>query len=113
MDSFDDDFDNNINIDPMDQINELVNATKVHIRIQKRNARKSICTIEGLEGDQQQLKDILKHMKKTFGCNGNYVNNEKHGNVLQLQGDIREKAKEMLISKYEYNVENIVIHGSE
>ena len=65
MSEFDDDFDNN-NYDPLAEMDNLINSKKVHIKIQKRNARKSICTIEGLEMDESQLKDLTKEMKKKF-----------------------------------------------
>ena len=110
MNEFDDDFDNN-NYDPLTEMDNLINSRKVHIKIQKRNARKSICTIEGLEMDEDQLKGLTKEMKKKFACNGTIVKDEKLGNILQLQGDIREQAKELLIKKYNYLEENIVTHG--
>lgn len=105
-----DDFDLN-NQDPLSQMEDLLNATKVHIRITKRNARKSICTIEGLTMELNELKDLLKTMKKKFACNGSIEKDEKLGNVLQLQGDIREQAKELLVKNYDFQEENIITHG--
>ena len=64
-----------------------------------------------LEMDEDQLKGLTKEMKKKFACNGTIVKDEKLGNILQLQGDIREQAKELLIKKYNYLEENIVTHG--
>ena len=104
------DFDNN-NYDPLAQLEETLNAAKVHLRIQKRNARKVICTIEGLEMNVDQLKDVLKTMKKNFACNGTLVDSKEFGKVIQLQGDIREQAKELLINKYNIDEDNIITHG--
>ena len=105
-----DDLDSN-NYDPLAQMEEAINSSKIHIRITKRNARKSICTIEGLQFDKDTFKQILKEMKKKFACNGNLVEDEKLGMVLQLQGDIREQAKNLLVKNYDISDENIVIHG--
>ena len=99
------------NEDPLSQMENLINATKIHIRISKRNARKCICTIEGLTMELPELKELLKTMKKKFACNGSIEKDEKLGNVLQLQGDIREQAKELLIKNYDIPEDNIVTHG--
>ena len=109
MNDFDDLNDNNY--DPMAQMEDAINSNKIHIRITKRNARKSICTIEGLEFDKDKIKQIIKEMKKKFACNGNLVEDDKLGFVIQLQGDIRDQAKDILIKKYNILDENIVIHG--
>ena len=100
-----------MNQDPLSQMEDLINANKIHIRISKRNARKSICTIEGLTMELTELKDMLKTMKKKFACNGSIEKDDQLGNVLQLQGDIREQAKELLVKSYGIQEENIVTHG--
>lgn len=106
------DFDNNTdNYDPLAEMNNMINLSKIHIKIQRRNARKSICTIEGLELDEAELKELTKEMKKKFACNGTIIKDETHGNIIQLQGDIREQAKEILMKRYEFSEDNIVIHG--
>ena len=105
-----DDFEIN-NEDPLSQMENLINATKIHIRITKRNARKCICTIEGLSMELPELKQLLKTMKKKFACNGSIEKDDKLGNVLQLQGDIREQAKELLIKNYDIPEDNIITHG--
>tara|TARA_B100001248_G_C27062412_1_gene310168 strand:+ start:185 stop:520 length:336 start_codon:yes stop_codon:yes gene_type:complete len=108
-----DDF-NDLNLntaDPLAQMDNLINATKIHIRITKRNARKCICTIEGLEFELSELKQMLKAMKKKFACNGSIEKDEKFGNILQLQGDIREQAKDLLVKDYNILEENIITHG--
>jgi len=108
-----DDFDNlsNNNIDPLADIEDQLNQTKIHIRIQKRNARKHICTVEGLEMDKTELKNMIKGMKKKFACNGNLVNDDKLGFVIQLQGDMRDNIKQYLIDNYSFNEDCIITHG--
>ena len=110
MNSFDD-LNNDNNDDPLALIEGQISSTKIHIRVQKRNARKFICTVEGLEFDKKEMKDILKHMKKKFACNGNLVDDEKLGLIIQLQGDMRDKIKTVLIQNYSIDEENIVTHG--
>ncbi|KAJ5219868.1 Eukaryotic translation initiation factor SUI1 [Penicillium chermesinum] len=70
----------------------------IHIRIQQRNGRKTLTTIQGL-GDGRNHKAILKKMKADFACNGNIVNDPEMGKVIQLQGDQRKVAHEYLITK--------------
>ena len=99
------------NEDPLAQMVDLINATKIHIRINRRNARKSICIIEGLTMEIDELKIMLKTMKKQFACNGSIEKDDTFGTVLQLQGDIREKAKKLLMTKYDIQEDNIILHG--
>lgn len=70
----------------------------IHIRIQQRNGRKTLTTIEGIPS-KFDLKKILKVIKKQFACNGTIVNDEKAGDVIQLQGDQRNVVKEFLVDK--------------
>jgi translation initiation factor 1 len=70
----------------------------IHIRIQQRNGRKTLTTIEGIPS-KFDLKKILKVIKKQFACNGTIVNDEKAGGVIQLQGDQRNAVKDFLTAK--------------
>ena len=74
----------------------------VHIRIQQRNGRKTLTTLQGLPkgmwGGQNgtltteyDAKKLLKAFKKEFACNGTIVDDEELGHVIQLQGDQRQK----------------------
>ena len=44
----------------------------VHIRVQQRNGRKSLTTVQGLKKEFSYNK-ILKDLKKEFCCNGTVV----------------------------------------
>jgi len=68
----------------------------VHIRVQQRNGRKCITTVQGLHKDLD-LKKILKVMKKEKCCNGNVVEDDEMGQVLQLQGDQRDAMVSFLL----------------
>ncbi|CAG8617134.1 2313_t:CDS:2, partial [Dentiscutata heterogama] len=62
----------------------------IHIRIQQRNGRKTLTTVQGLPVEYDQKK-LLKAFKKEFACNGTLVQDEELGQVIQLQGDQRIK----------------------
>lgn len=52
----------------------------VHIRIQQRNGRKSLTTVQGLKKEFSYSK-ILKDLKKEFCCNGTVVQDPELGKV--------------------------------
>ncbi|MFS8025572.1 putative NADH:ubiquinone oxidoreductase, 30kDa subunit, SUI1 domain, SUI1 domain superfamily [Helianthus anomalus] len=68
----------------------------VHIRIQQRNGRKSLTTVQGLKKEFSYNK-ILKDLKKEFCCNGTVVQDPQLGKVIQLQGDQRKNVSTFLI----------------
>nr|ACN30667.1 unknown [Zea mays] len=52
----------------------------VHVRIQQRNGRKSLTTVQGLKKEFSYNK-ILKDLKKEFCCNGTVVQDPELGQV--------------------------------
>ncbi|VDM01502.1 unnamed protein product [Schistocephalus solidus] len=84
--------------------------TAVHIRIQQRNGRKTLTTVQGIP-DKFDKKRILKACKKDFACNGNVVEHEQYGEVLQLQGDQRDHIAEFLKKYNLVKEDQIKIHG--
>lgn len=83
----------------------------VHIRIQQRNSKKTITTIEGLD-TSIDLKKLLKYIKKQFNCNGSIIKIEEDNiNIIQLQGDQRENIKNFLIKENIISEDFIKIHG--
>lgn len=96
-----------------DSLNSFLTKPKLHIRVQKRNGRKCITTIEGFE-DDLDVKRICKAMRKQFNCNGNVVNDEQHTDVMQLQGDQRENVKQWILDNEvigRNEADRIVVHG--
>lgn len=67
----------------------------IHIRIQQRNGRKTLTTLQGIP-KEYDLKKLLKAFKKEFACNGTVVDDEELGQVIQLQGDQRIKISTFL-----------------
>jgi translation initiation factor 1 len=56
-------------------------------REKKGRGGKTVTTITGLEGDKKELSDLLKKMKKRFGCGG-----AVKSWVIELQGDLAEQS---------------------
>ena len=52
----------------------------VHIRVQQRNGRKSLTTVQGLKKEYSYTR-ILKDLKKEFCCNGTVVQDSELGQV--------------------------------
>jgi translation initiation factor 1 len=95
-------------MDPFEPIS--VTKNKYHIRVQQRNGRKCITTIDGLEEDLD-LKRICRAMREAFSCNGNVVTEE---GIIQLQGDQRENIKQWLLEQEiirKNESDRIVVHG--
>ncbi|GAA0174716.1 translation initiation factor [Lithospermum erythrorhizon] len=67
----------------------------VHIRVQQRNGRKSLTTVQGLNKEFSYNR-ILKDLKQKFCCNGTVVQDPELGQVIQLQGDQRKNVSTFL-----------------
>lgn len=95
-----------------DPTNELKSAfeEKIHLRIQKRNARKAITTIEGLTEHNVNQKKLLAALRKKLCCNGSLKKTEK-GEVIIVQGDHRDELSKFLKQELELKDNSIVIHG--
>jgi translation initiation factor 1 len=55
----------------------------VHVRVQQRNGRKSLTTVQGLKKEYSYNK-ILKDLKKEFCCNGTVVQDSELGQVQRI-----------------------------
>ncbi len=84
--------------------------SKVHLRVQQRNGRKCITTIQGL-ADDLDIKKIARALKKTFHCDGTVNVDEEHGEIVQLSGDQRTNVREFLLDQQICHADQIVIHG--
>ncbi|MCO5586626.1 hypothetical protein L7F22_040567 [Adiantum nelumboides] len=82
----------------------------VHVRIQQRNGRKSLTTVQGLNKEFNYNK-ILKDFKKEFCCNGTVVQDPELGQVIQLQGDQRKNVSQFLVQAGILKKDQIKIHG--
>ena len=68
----------------------------VHIRIQQRNGRKTLTTVQGIT-EKFDKKKLVRAFKKEFACNGTVVEHDEYGEVIQLQGDQRNNVCQFLI----------------
>jgi len=84
-------------------------ADHIHIRIQQRNGRKTLTTIQGLPAEYDPKK-VLKAAKKEFACNGSLVEDDEYGKVIQLQGDQRQQIK-TLLTEEGIPAKDIQVHG--
>ena len=96
--------DNSLNKDP------TTDPSKVHIRVQQRNGRKSITTVQGL-GEEIDYPKLLKALKKEFGCNGTILSDASYGTVLQLQGDQRVNLGKFFVEKKILLADEMETHG--
>ena len=90
----------------------------IHIRVQQRNRRQSVTTVEGLENinaeDERYLNRLVKIFRKTFSCSAAVKKNNsdnKGGKVIQLQGDQRIGIRNYLLENNLAREEEIKIHG--
>ncbi|GBF89314.1 translation factor [Raphidocelis subcapitata] len=85
-------------------------ADYVHIRVQQRNGKKSLTTVQGLK-KSYDYKKVLKALKKEFCCNGTVVEDPELGQVIQLQGDQRKNVHQFLTQEGLVKKDLIKIHG--
>ena len=84
--------------------------SKVHIRVQQRNGRKCITTVQGL-ADDLDIKRICKAFKKNFQCNGAVTKDSEMGEIIQLSGDQRTNVNSFLVDQEICLKSQVVIHG--
>jgi len=82
----------------------------IHIRIQQRNGRKTLTTVQGINPDYD-FKKIVKACKKEFACNGTVVEHPEYGDVIQLQGDQRQAIRQFLQNTSIAKEGQIKVHG--
>ena len=88
----------------------LFSSPILDIRIQQRNGRKTLTTVQGLPKGLDPKK-VLKVFKKEFACNGTIVEDEDLGEVIQLQGDHRTKVGQILVEEGICQKDGVQIHG--
>ena len=103
---------NIINFNSFDNESELTKKHQnfIHLRIQQRNGKKTLTTIQGLSQDLD-LKKITKAFKKEFACNGCIIVHPEYGEVIQLQGDQRNNVTLFLKKTNIVEEDQIKIHG--
>lgn len=84
----------------------------IHLRVRKRTTRKSITIVEGIEPYISDIKELSKIWKKLF-AGAATVKHDKATDtkVVQLQGDVRKKIYDYLLSNNITSKEKIKLHG--
>lgn len=102
-----------------DILNGNIDNFEIHIRIKKRNGKKSWTHLEGVQSletsdptiQKQFLERVLKEMKKKFCCNGSIKVDDDKNTILELFGDQRIGAKKYLMETFELDDSTIKVHG--
>ena len=82
----------------------------IHIRIQQRNGRKTLTTVQGIS-EKFDNKKLVKAFKKEFACNGTVVEHPEYGEVIQLQGDQRQNVCTFLVKTGIAKDDQLKLHG--
>jgi translation initiation factor SUI1 len=82
----------------------------VHIRYQQRNQRKGITIVSGISSDLD-LKKIVSKMTKLWGVGGSIKHDPTYGDVIVIQGDLRQGIHRFLVSLNITSRDHIVVHG--
>ncbi|ETE57462.1 Eukaryotic translation initiation factor 1b, partial [Ophiophagus hannah] len=82
----------------------------IHIRIQQRNGRKTLTTVQGIADDYDKKK-LVKAFKKKVACNGTEIEHPEYGGVIQLQGDQRKNICQFLLEVGIVKEEQLKVHG--
>lgn len=92
--------------------NELNSDSKniITISVQKRNERKCITIISGIDG-KLNLKKMLKYFKKTYNCNGTLIKDEEFGNIITLTGNNVDNVSNFLVKENICKSDEIIIKG--
>jgi translation initiation factor 1 len=89
---------------------EAKDSSKIHVRMQQRNGRKCITTIQGL-ADDLDFEKIARALKKTYKCNGSVTMDPEYGEIIQLSGDQRANVRDFFTKEEVCHEDQIVIHG--
>lgn len=68
-------------------------SQKIVVMIEKRKFGKVYTVIRGIDAKEIDMKDLIKKLKNAFACGGT----AKEG-IVELQGDHKNKVKQVLIS---------------
>jgi len=84
----------------------LVEQPLIKVRLDTRKFGKAVTVIDGLPNDKDLLKQLAKFFKVKLATGGTF--REEEGRI-ELQGDQRQKVKQLLIEQLGVNPENIIV----
>lgn len=77
-------------------------AQQIEIKVVNKRFGKVVTVIGGLDPKAIDVKELAKHLKSKLACGGT-----TKGDVIELQGEHKEKVKELL-TKYGFSKESII-----
>jgi translation initiation factor 1 len=69
-------------------------ARKIQVSLVQKRYGKYMTIIKGIDITKIDVRDLMKKLKTKLACGGTYKNDE-----IELQGDHRERVKEILIKE--------------
>ena len=84
----------------------LVDQPLVKIRLDTRKFGKPVTIIDGLPNDKDLLKQLAKFFKVKLATGGTF--REEEGRI-ELQGDQRQRVKQILIEQLGLDPENVIV----
>eukprot|EP00331_Platyophrya_macrostoma_P014128 CAMPEP_0176433452 /NCGR_PEP_ID=MMETSP0127-20121128/16030_1 /TAXON_ID=938130 /ORGANISM="Platyophrya macrostoma, Strain WH" /LENGTH=103 /DNA_ID=CAMNT_0017815881 /DNA_START=55 /DNA_END=366 /DNA_ORIENTATION=+ len=87
-----------------------LDAGVVHIRVQQRNGKKAITTVQGLNPNLNFVR-LTRAWREKWGCAANVVKDPEFGNVVQLQGNWADNIKQFLIEERLAPASSLRIHS--
>lgn len=82
----------------------------VHIRVQQRNGRKAITTIQGLDS-RLNFRRVNREFQVRWGCNGTVIDDKEFGKVIQLQGNWVDNIKQFLLEERLASEASLKVHS--
>ena len=92
----------------------MKDASKLVIKVEQRNGRKAWTTIENLQAlsvDNDELKQLVKYLKKKLSCNGCLKKNKDDTFYILFQGKHADALKEILEEKKLISSDKINVIG--
>lgn len=89
--------------------NVIFNDIKINIWLET-HGRKKKTFISNLQMEEDNVKELLKNIKKRLGCNGSYKYKIDEL-IVQLQGDHIDYIYSYLVNNLYINQDNIIIKG--
>jgi len=74
---------------------------RINVNVNRRRYGKEVTVIDGLDPSDIDLQELTKFLKSKLACGGTVK-----GSSIELQGDHRERVKELLTKKG-YSLDNI------
>jgi translation initiation factor 1 len=84
----------------------LVDQPLIKVRLDTRKFGKPVTVIDGLPNDKELLKQLAKFLKIKLATGGTF--REEEGRI-ELQGDQRQRVKQIFIEQLGINPENIIV----